>query len=76
MFLCTQHLRVSYSDILIMPTAERRFYLGMLVQARQKEKEAMENSNSSNSGSKGTRKTKVSGETLKSKIKSGQIPVV
>ena len=59
-----------------MPTAERRFYLGLLLQTKQKEQEAMEKSNSTASGSKGTRKTKVSGEALKSKIKSGQIPVV
>jgi hypothetical protein len=59
-----------------MPTAERRFYLGLLLQNKQKEQEAMENSSSNSSNSKGTRKTKVSGEALKSKIKSGQIPVV
>jgi pyruvate dehydrogenase E1 component alpha subunit len=41
-FVCTQHLNVTYSDVLMMPTAERRFYLGLLVKKNHKEKEKLE----------------------------------
>lgn len=58
-----------------MPTAERRFYLGLLVQSKQKEQEQYENSQSQKSNSKGSRQTKLSGDALKSKIKTGQVPL-
>ena len=58
-----------------MPTAERRFYLGLLVQSRQKEQEQYENAQTSKSNSKGSRQTKISGEALKSKIKTGEMPL-
>jgi hypothetical protein len=70
-----QHLEIGYNDILIMPTAERRFYLGLLVQSKQKEQEHYENAQSSKSNSKGSRQTKISGDALKSKIKTGQVPL-
>jgi hypothetical protein len=59
----------------MMPTAERRFYLGLLVQSRHKEQEQYENAQTSKSNSKGSRQTKISGEALKNKIKTGQVPL-
>jgi hypothetical protein len=58
-----------------MPTAERRFYLGLLIQQKQKEQEQYENTKNNSSGSKGNRKTKISGDALKNQIKSGKIPI-
>jgi hypothetical protein len=58
-----------------MPTSERRFYLGLLVQQKQKEQEQYENSKKQSSNSKGTKKTNISGDVLKNKIKSGEIPM-
>lgn len=58
-----------------MPTAERRYYLGLLVQSKQKEQEAYENAQSKSSNAKGARQTKISGDALKNKIKSGEVPL-
>jgi len=68
-------MHITYSDVLIMPTAERRYYLGLLIQSKQKEQEAMDNQTAKSSTSKGTRQSKVSGDALKSKLKSGEIPL-
>lgn len=66
---------VSYSDVLAMPTYERRYFLGLLTkQAREREEEYEERKNTKNSASKGKRTTTVSGDALKSRIKSGDIP--
>ena len=66
---------VSYSDVLAMPTYERRYFLGLLTkQAREREEEYEERKNSTKSSSKGKRTTTVSGDALKSRIKSGDIP--
>ena len=67
---------MSYSDVLAMPTYERRFFLGLLnrdVIQRQEHMEEMKEKAQSKGG-KGTRQTRVSGDALKSKMKSGQIP--
>lgn len=71
-----QHLKIGYSDILNMPTSERRFHLGMLVKTRKEEQERMEEmKNKTSSGGKGNRTTKISGEALKNKMKSGEVPL-
>ena len=59
----------------MMPTYERRYFLGLLTKdLKEREAQAEELRNKAKvSGSKGTRKTTVSGDALKSKIKSGQI---
>ena len=73
-FICTQYLKgFTYSDVLNLPIYERRYYLSLLTkQARQREEqyEEMKNKSSGKSG----RTTKISGEALKSKLKSGEIP--
>lgn len=77
-YICTQHLKgFNYSDILAMPTYERRFFLSMLVRDREKHEEQVEqmSEENKNKGAKGSRQTKVSGNALKSKMSSGQIPL-
>ena len=70
-----QHLNISYSDILMMPTNERRFHLGLLVKNKTEEKERFEDAQKNHSSkSKGERRTTISGDTLKNKLKSGEIP--
>ena len=74
-----QHLKgVTYSDVLSMPSYERRFFLGLLTkEAREKEDaaEITREQQANVSGSKGNRKTRVSGEALKTQIKSGNLPI-
>ena len=69
---------MTYSDVMIMPTYERRYFLGMLTkEAREKEEEAdrlREEAQNRSKGSKGQRSTRISGESLKNKMKSGEIP--
>ena len=65
-----QHLNIGYSDILTMPTAERRFYLGLLVKKNHREKEIMEQKKANGKGKK-----TISGDVLKEQIKSGQVPL-
>lgn len=59
-----------------MPTYERRFFLGLLnKEAREREERAEELKNKAQTnGSKGSRTTRVTGDALKNKIKSGDIP--
>ncbi len=56
-----------------MPTYERRFFLGLLTKDMQQRKENADQ-NAQQRQSKGSRTTKISGEQLKSKLKSGEIP--
>ena len=78
-YLCTQYLKgVTYNDVLSMPVYERRFFLGMLTKdarERQEETERLrEEAKSRANGSRGSRTTRVSGEALKTKMKTGEIP--
>ena len=61
-----------------LPVNERRFFLGMLTKEAGEREEKMEEmkNKQKTSGSKGSRSTTVSGNALKSKIKSGEIPLV
>ena len=71
-----QYLKIGYNDVLNMPTNERRYYMGMLIKSKHDEQvKAEEMTNKANSNAKGSRKTKVSGEALKNKIKSGEVPL-
>ena len=73
-----QHLKgVTYSDVLRMPVYERRFFLGLLNKDARERQEQMEEmkAKAQTKGGKGSRTTRVSGEALKSKMKSGQIPM-
>ena len=69
---------MTYQDVLSAPTCERRFFLHKLMDENEKKQEATEEQmakmrSKSNKGAKGTRTTKVGGEQLKSKMKSGEI---
>lgn len=55
-----------------MPTYERRTYLSLLIDENTKKSEMMEENTINNS--KGKRTTRVSGETLKNRLKNGEIP--
>jgi hypothetical protein len=52
-----------------MSTCERRYYLGLLIQRKQREETEVTNLKNS----KGEKTTRISGEALKSKLKSGEI---
>ena len=76
-FICTQHLKgFSYSDVLALPVYERRFFIGMLMRKKIEEEEYMETMREQKqiSSGKGTKKTRISGEALKNKFKSGDMP--
>ena len=55
-----------------MPIHERRYNITLLVNENNKKKEQIEENTSNNS--KGSRTTKISGDQLKMKMKSGEIP--
>lgn len=63
---------MTYQDALSTPTYERKFFLSILVNENKKKSEMAEDSK--HRGSKGVRSTTISGEALKSKMKSGEIP--
>jgi hypothetical protein len=66
-----EHLKLGYNDVMSMPTAERRYHLGKLLKSYHKQKEQQESQSSSNGKN---RKTTISGDQLKHRLKSGQIP--
>jgi len=69
---------ISYSDVMVMPTYERRYFLGMLTKDYERKEEAYEEAREnekSPTGGKGSRTSKVSGKQLKTKMKSGEIPL-
>lgn len=68
------HLKMGYDDVLNMPTNERRFHIGMLVKNKSNEQERMKEVHDKTS--KGVKKTKISGDALISKIKSGDVPLI
>ncbi len=65
----------TYQDVLSMPTCERRFFLIRLMNENKKRQEETEAhmQNMQSKGSKGTRTTRMGGEQLKQKLKSGEI---
>lgn len=70
---------MTYSDVMAMPVYERRYFLTLLTKDHQKreekEEELKEQAKTSSNGSKGSRTTKISGNALKSRMKSGDIPL-
>ncbi len=67
---------MTYQDVLAAPTYERRFFLLTFINEGEKKKEKYEEQReaATNSKAKGSRTTRVSGNQLKSKLKSGEIP--
>lgn len=77
-WVCTQHMKnISYTDVMAMPTYERRYFLGMLTKDFERKEEAFEEAKekSNTTGGKGSRTSKVSGQQLKTKMKTGEIPL-
>jgi hypothetical protein len=77
-FILIQKLKTSYIDVMTMPVYERRFFINMLLKQHEKEQEYIEenkNNGTNNSNAKGNRKTKISGDALKNKMSSGEIPL-
>ena len=74
-----QYLKgVTYSDVMVMPTYERRFFLGLLTKdAREREEktEEMRQKYQNNNNSKGSRNTRISGDQLKTRMQNGDIPL-
>lgn len=69
------HLNMGYNDVLNMPTNERRFHIGLLVKNKTNEHERMQQIQKTSGSSRGNRKKVISGEALKSQIKSGNLPI-
>jgi hypothetical protein len=65
---------VTYSDVLAMPTYERRFFLSLLTKQLMEKQEYVENIKKSNKNEKGSRSSTISGDALKSRIRNGDIP--
>lgn len=67
----------SYSDVLELPVYERRYFLSLktreINEQRDQQETAMKNHTSTNS--KGSRTTTVSGDSLKNRMKNGDIPL-
>jgi hypothetical protein len=75
-FIVMQQLKTGYMDVMSMPVYERRFFINILLKQQEKQQEYVENNSSTpNANAKGTRKSKISGDALKSKMKSGEIPL-
>lgn len=68
---------MTYSDVMAMPTYERRYYLGMLTKDYERKQEQIEEQKEqqTTSGGKGSRTSKVSGEQLKTRMNNGDIPL-
>jgi len=68
---------MTYSDVLAMPTYERRYFIGMLTKTLEKKEEAIEEAKeqATVSGGKGSRTSKVSGQQLKTRMNNGDIPL-
>lgn len=70
-----QHLKCSYSDVLVMPTCERRFFLGLATKTAIEREEYVEEmkKNAQNRGGKGNRTSSISGQQLKNKFYNGEM---
>ena len=67
---------MGYNDAKMLPVYERRYFINLLIQQNQKKMEYIENEKATTtSNSKGNRQTKISGDALKNKMQSGEIPL-
>ena len=75
-YYCVKHIGFTYQDVLEMSVYERRQYLSLLINENQKKTEAAEEQRDQyvNKNAKGNRSSRVSGDQLKAKLKSGEIP--
>ena len=63
---------MTYQDVLSTPTYERKFFLSTLINENKKKSEMAEDSK--HRGAKGSRSKTITGQALKTKMKSGEIP--
>ena len=70
-YICTQHLEgFTYTDVLSLAVYERRFYLNL------KTRDLMKKNKQSNEQPKnGSRQSKITGDNLKNRLSSGDIPL-
>jgi hypothetical protein len=75
-YYCVKHIGFTYSDVMNMSVYERRQYLSHLINENQKKNEAIEEQKETinNKGARGSRTSRVTGDQLKAKMKSGEIP--
>jgi hypothetical protein len=75
-YYCVKHIGFTYSDVLNMSVYERRQYLSHLLNENNRKAEAIEEQKEAinNNGARGSRTTRVTGDQLKSRLKSGEIP--
>jgi hypothetical protein len=69
---------VTYNDVLSMPVYERKYFIGLLtkdVTAREEQAIKLKEQSETKSG-KGSRNTRVGGDTLKNKMNNGEIPLI
>lgn len=67
---------MGYNDAMMMPVYERKYFINLLIKQNQKRMEFIENEKTTmTSNSKGNRQTKLSGDALKNKMQSGEIPL-
>jgi hypothetical protein len=66
---CFTYLELTYSEIMSMPTWERRFHINQHSNKIEKEREKQENDEKNKDGKK-----IISGDILKQKLKTNQIP--
>lgn len=65
-------MKIGYNDVMMMPTGERRYFLSLLIKNKSEENERIKQAKSTG---KGKRTSTISGDTLKSRIKSGDLPL-
>jgi hypothetical protein len=70
-----QHLKNPYADVMMMPTCERRFFLGLATKSALEREEQVEEmkKNAQSRGSKGNRTSSISGQQLKNKFYNGEM---
>lgn len=67
---------MGYNDAMMMPTYERRYFINLMIKQNEKRIETIENQQvQKGSNSKGNRQSKISGDALKTKMMSGEIPL-
>jgi hypothetical protein len=66
---------MGYNDVMMMPVYERRYFINLMIKQNEKRIETIENNTQKTSSGKGNRQSKISGDALKNKMKSGEIPL-
>jgi hypothetical protein len=68
---------MTYSDVMSMPTYERRFFIGQKTRDMTKQEEQMQKlrEQQDSRNAKGSRTKKISGDALKTRMKNGDVPL-